>query len=125
MSRLLKGMFNARPPAPRYSGLWNVSVVVEFFRNHHSADLIILELDKKVVTSANADRYSDLAAIDRDYLKWISSKLQFTVVQLTKIRTTGPPRIVHYSSMPDHLEACPVATLHFEHQEKYGSNSPA
>ena len=62
-------MFNTRPPAPRYSGLWNVSVVVEFLRNHHSADLTIPELGKKVVTLmalANADRCFDLAALDRN-----------------------------------------------------------
>ena len=33
-----------------YSGSWNVSVVVDFLRNHHSADLTIPELGKKVVT---------------------------------------------------------------------------
>ena len=83
VSRLLKGMFNARPPAPRYSGSWDVSVVVEFLRNHRSADLTIPELDKKVGTLmalANADRCSDLTALDRDYLKWTPSGVQFTVV---------------------------------------------
>ena len=87
-------------------------MVVEFLRNHHSADLTIPELGKKVVTLmalANADRCSDL---DRDYLKWTPSEVQFTVVQLTKTHTTGPSRIVHYSSLPDDIEACLVATLH-------------
>ena len=58
---------------------------------------------------ANADRCSDL---DRDYLKWTPSEVQFTVVQLTKTHTTGPPKIVHYSSLPDDVEACLVAVLH-------------
>ena len=31
VSRLLKGKFNARPPAPRYSGSWDVAIVVEYF----------------------------------------------------------------------------------------------
>ena len=61
---------------------------------------------------ANADRCSDLAALDRDYLKWTPSGVQFTVVQLTKTRTAGPPRTVHYSSLPEDVEACPVSTLH-------------
>ena len=79
VSRLLKGIFNARPLTPRYSRLWNVNVVVEFLRNHHSADLTIPELVKKVVTLmalANADKCSDLAALDRDYLKWTPSGVQ-------------------------------------------------
>ena len=115
VSRLLKGMFNARPPSPQYNGSWDVSVVVELLRNHRSADLTIPELGKKVVTLmalANADRCSDLAALDRDYLKWTPSGVQFTVVQLTKTRTAGPPRTVHYSSLPEDAEACPVSTLH-------------
>ena len=90
-------------------------MVVEFLRNRHSADLTIPELGEKVVTLmalANADRCSDLAASDRDYLKWTPSGIQFTVVQLTKTHTTGPPRIVHYSSLPDDVEAFPVAALH-------------
>ena len=89
-------------------------MVVEFHRSHHSADLTILELGKKVVTLTalvNADRCSDLAALDRDYLKWTSSEVQCTVVQLTKTHTTVPPRIVHYSSLPDDVEACLVATI--------------
>ena len=89
-------------------------MVVEFLRNHHSADLTIRELVKKVVTLmalANSDKCSDLAALDRDYLKWTPSGIQFPVVQLTKIHTTGPPRIVYYSSLPDDVEAFLVAAL--------------
>ena len=33
VSRLLRGMFNARPPAPRYSESWNVAMVVQYLRN--------------------------------------------------------------------------------------------
>ena len=36
---------------------------------------------------------------------------QFTVVQLTKTRTPGPPKTVHYSSLPEDTEVCPVASL--------------
>ena len=69
-------------------------MVVEFLRNRHSADLTIPELGKKVVTLmalANAYRCSDL---DRDYLKWTPSGVQFTVVQLMKTRTTGSPLLI-------------------------------
>ena len=114
VSRLLKGMFNARPPAPRYSGSWDVAIVVEYLRSCPSESLSILELGKKVVTLmalANASRCSDLAALDRDYLRWTPSGAQFTVVQLTKTRTPGPPKSVHYSSLSEDAEVCPVSSL--------------
>ena len=114
VSRLLKGMFNARPPAPRYSGSWDVAIVVEYLRSCPSESLSILELGKKVVTLmalANASRCSDLAALDRDYLRWTPSGAQFTVVQLTKTRTPGPPKLVHYSSLSEDAEVCPISSL--------------
>ena len=119
VSRLLKGMFIARPPAPRYSGSWDVAIVVEYLRSCPSESLLILELGKKVVTLmalANASRCSDLAALDRDYLRWTSSGAQFTVVQLTKTHTPGPPKSVHYSSLSEDAEAVRGSTaLWFEH----------
>ena len=84
--RLLKGMFNERPPAPRYTSSWEVTPMVESLRSS-SEELTFLQLSKKVVTLmtlSNADRCSDLAALDRDYMRWTSTGVQFTVVQLTK-----------------------------------------
>ena len=60
---------------------------------------------------ANANRCSDLTALDRDYLKWTPSGAQSTVVQLTKTRTPGSPKSVHYSSLPKDAKVCPVASL--------------
>ena len=107
-------MFNARPPAPRYSGSWDVAIVVEYLKSCPSENLSILYLGKKVVTLmalANANRCSDLAALDRDYLRWTPSGTQFTVVQLTKTCTPGPSKSVHYSSLPEDAEVCSVTSL--------------
>ena len=87
VQRLLKGIFNSRPPAPSYNGAWDVSTVVEYLRSCCTDELSILDLGRKVVTLmalANEDRCSDLAALDRDYLRWTPSGVQFTVVRLTK-----------------------------------------
>ena len=111
VSRLLKGMFNARPPAPRYSDSWDVTRVVQYLRSCPSEDLSIVELGKKVVTLmalANASRCSDLAALERDYLRWTPSGAKFIV---TKTRTLGPPRSVHYSFLSEDPEVCPATTL--------------
>jgi len=50
-------------------------------------------------------------ALDRDYLRWAPSGVQFTVVRLTKTCTPGPPKAIHYSSLPEDVEVCPVASL--------------
>ena len=107
VQRLLKGIFNSRPSAPRYNGTWDVSTVVEYLRSCCTDELSILDLGRKVVTLmalANADRCSDLAALDRDYLRWTPSGVQFTVVRLTK-------RTVHYLSLSGDVEVCPGSSL--------------
>ena len=111
--RLLKGMFNERPPAPRYTSSWEVTPVVESLRSS-SEELTLLQLSKKVVTLmalSNADRCSDLAALDWDYMRWTSTGVQFTVVQLTKTRRMGPPRTVLYSALQNDPDICPVSNL--------------
>ena len=56
--RLLKGMYNARPPLPRFSNSWDVTPVVESLRSS-STEYTLLQLAKKVatlITLSNADR---------------------------------------------------------------------
>ena len=60
---------------------------------------------------SNADRCSDLAALDRDYMRWMPSGVQFAVVQMIKTRTSGPPRTVFYPMLREDPDICPVTNL--------------
>ena len=67
----IESMFNSRPPAPCYSHSWEVTPVINSFRGP-SEQLSLLQLSKKVVTLmalCNADRCSDLAALDSDNMR--------------------------------------------------------
>ena len=75
----------------------------------------LLALARKLVTLmalTNADKHSDLAALDRDYLQETPSGDEFTVVQLIKTRTPGPPRTVCYPAFTGNVEVCPVCMLY-------------
>ena len=82
VSRLMRGMFNCRPPIPRYDRSWSIGTVIDFFTNHYkSASLTVLQLAKKAATLlaiTNADRCSDLAALDRDHLKQTPTGVEFS-----------------------------------------------
>ena len=69
--RLLQGMFNARPPKPRHSTIWNVDQVISHIKGGpHSTDLDLKELSRKLVTLfalSNADRASDIHLLDLQY----------------------------------------------------------
>ena len=60
----------------------------------------------------NADRCSDLVALDKDYMRETPAGVEFTVMRLTKTRKPGPPRVVQYPAFADNVEICPVSTLH-------------
>lgn len=61
---LLQGMFNQRPPAPRYQAVWDVSLVVKHIQDcPPTSQLTLKELSKRLVTLlalCNASRASDI-----------------------------------------------------------------
>ena len=86
----LKGVYNSRHPAPRYSTTWNVDIML----SHLSAlpdnpDLELKLLTYKAVmllALTNADRCSDLAALDLNYRTYQSNGVHFVIPGLTKSR---------------------------------------
>ena len=68
----------------------------------------------------NADRCSDLAALDLKHVRWTPNGVEFTVTSLTKTRSARhpePPRKVCYAGFPDNSEVCPVTVLRLYIQE--------
>ena len=117
VSQLLRGMFNSRPPLPRYSCSLDVRTVMEFLTTHKSSTLSTLKLAKKaasLLALINADRCSDLAALDRDHVRWSPDGIEFTDTHLTKTRSARyprSPRKVCYAGFPDNNEVCHVTVL--------------
>ena len=69
--KLLQGIFNKRPPMPRYHHTWDVGVVVHYLKGlEPSEEQPLPILTKKLVTLlalANASCASDLHALDLQY----------------------------------------------------------
>jgi len=70
VSRLLKGAFHARPPLPKYTGTWNVQVVLDhILLQGDTASLSLKLLTFKLVmlmSLARPSRSADLAALQLD-----------------------------------------------------------
>ena len=43
VSRLVKGVFNARPPIPRYSSTWDVQIVLNYLESLGNNDTLSLK----------------------------------------------------------------------------------
>ena len=115
VSRFLKGVFNSRPPAPKYGTTWDVDIVLQYLKRLPSnEDLTFQSLSHKVVmlmALANADRCSDLAALDLNYMQHQVSGVKFVIPGLTKTRRNGPPLEAFYPAFLEEPQICPVKAL--------------
>ena len=115
VSRLMRGIFNSRPPQPKYSSAWNVDRVLDYIRSMgDNRQLMLKDLTHKLATImalANASRASEIHALNVNYMRTVSSRVVFDLAQLTKTSRPGKRRSLFYP----HLEAdhvlCPVVTL--------------
>ena len=116
VSRLTQGIFNSRPPKPRYRAVRSVSTVLAWVRSLPPLlDLPLKWLPVKLVVLlalSNADRSSDLQALDLTHRVFTEAGVEFTVPGLTKTRRAGqPPRVVAYGRFSEDSRLCPVLTL--------------
>ena len=115
VSRFLKGVFNSRPPTPRYTSTWDVDKVLLYIKSLPPNDKLSLTvLSHKLamlMALANADRCSDLIALDLDFRTFHQNGVKFMISKLTKTRRSGPPMEAFYSSFPEDENLCPVTTL--------------
>ena len=113
--RFLKGVFNARPPMPRYSHTWDVDKVLSFLESQlDNEELSFQMLSHKLamlMALTNADRCSDLVALDLNFLSYQAGGAKFIIPGLTKSRRAGPPIEAFYTEFPESPRLCPVRTL--------------
>ncbi|EFX70844.1 hypothetical protein DAPPUDRAFT_256497 [Daphnia pulex] len=64
----MKGIFNSNPPKPKYSGTWDVDLVIHFFKSTPpNKELSLIQLSLKtamLLALVTMFRVSELAAID-------------------------------------------------------------
>ena len=115
VSRFLKGVFNIRPPAPKYAVTWDVDVVLSYLRSLPDNQKVSFQLLSHklamLMALANADRCSDLAALDLNHRTFQGGGVRFIIPGLTKTRKSGPPVEAFYPAFPEDPKICPVETL--------------
>ena len=84
----MKGVYHLRPPQLRHTGRWDVKQVLDFLKQKgETTDLSIKDLTLKLamlMALSNADRASDLCALDVWYFSLTPDSAEFQLVALTK-----------------------------------------
>ncbi len=113
VSQLLTGVFNLRPPEPKYSCTWDVSRVLDFIKSlgpNEALDLKILSFKLVMLLGLTArDRSSDLAKRDLRFRTFHPEGVSFKQAGLSKTSRPGDlPKISFHAAFPQDKDLCPV-----------------
>ena len=94
--RLMRGVYNARPPQPTYSTTWDVGQVLHHISSlGRNRDLSLKQLSHKLVAFlalANASRASEIYALDIRYMNRDREGISFAIADLIKTARPGKKR---------------------------------
>ena len=116
VTRLLKGVFNLRPPTPRYSSTWDVQQVLNYLGALGKAETLSLKhLSLKTVfllAVTRPSRSADLSQLDATKVRFENSGMSFTPTSLAKQSRQGKPITdFYFPSFSSNPSLCPVATV--------------
>ena len=96
MVSLLAGMYNSRPPQPRYQSTWDVDVVLNHFRGLKNSELSLPQLTRKLVTLLALStllRSAELASVGQESIKEADRFLSFSLLKVWKTQRAGPLQV--------------------------------
>ena len=116
VTHLLKGVYNLRPPQPRYSDTWNVDMVIQhlqFLGDNSKLTLKVLGQKLALLMAlVEASQSSELHALDVRYRVFKPEGVLFSLQTLTKKRACGvPPRQLFFAAFPKDQNLCVVRCL--------------
>ena len=116
VTRLVKGVFNARPPIPRYSSTWDVQTVLNYLEKMENPDKLSLKLltlkTVFIMAITRPSRSADLSQLDKERMRWGNDGVSFLPTTLAKQSRQGKPiKEFFFPSFPPVPALCPVKTL--------------
>ena len=116
VSRLLKAIFNKRPPLPKYTASWSVGQVLSYLKtlgNNH--DLLLKELTFKLVmlvALSTAARSSNLVLLNVESINFVPEGVTCHLVGLSKQSRPGHSHsAIETASFQEDPSICPVGCL--------------
>ena len=128
VSDLMSGIFNQRPPQPRYTFIWDVEVVLKYLRtlpdNNLLSDKVLTLKLVLLLALTSASRASEMTNLNLRYFNKTPSLYVFYPCSLTKTWRRGekPPEPIKFYSFPWEKKLCVCETLeaYFQKRESWG-----
>ena len=111
VSRMMKGIFNERPPRPKYDAVWKVEVLrIKVLQTLSLQDLTIKTTMLLALT--RPCRGADLAELDLNHRFFVPEGVVFTPVHLSKQSCPSHSNVMFFfPAFKDDKNLCPVETL--------------
>ena len=114
---LLAGIFNQRPPQPRYTFIWDVEILIKFIKDEMAIDSKLSDGDLTLKLTAllaltAAQRVTAIQHLNINFMARSSSQVTFYFNKLHKSwrRGKAPPEVT-YQGYPNDKSLCIVSTL--------------
>ena len=116
VTRLLKGVFNARPPLPRYSAFWDVGTVITHLKNlGDNSRLHLKQLTLKTTVSLVLTRPSCSADLAKLNTQWMSYQTDGVTIRLAHLakqsRSSKHMADFFVLLVKEDTTICPLVTL--------------
>lgn len=112
VSSLMAGVYNSRPPTPRYSDTWNPDRVLMFIKNTVPASLI--EHAEKLATLlalTTLRRCGELASISLPSVSYSPRGVTFTFLKPLKAQHSGSTKSITIGEWLEDPSICPVSSI--------------
>lgn len=113
--KLMKGAYNRKPPAPKYSRFWDVGMVVDFLITLGPNNVLPFpHLSRKfalLLALSTFCRVSELANITRDSITFDGTQARFPLAKPKKSQRSSPLQVISLKRLQPSSLACPVETL--------------
>ena len=113
--RVMRGIYNQRPPLPRYSRTWDVATVLEYIRSlGPNTALTLSHLSWKLcmlLALAKAARVSEICHLDIRAMRFLADGVEFELTHVTKTQRSGGPRKFFVPGLPADPILCPVECI--------------
>lgn len=88
IKRFMKGVFELKPPRPRYTFIWDVSIVLNFLTNYPSEDIPLSILTYKCVmllALASMQRVQTLKSIDVENIIFMEGLVSIPILNVKAV----------------------------------------
>lgn len=109
VKRALAGVFNEKPPMPKYTDTWDVGQVLAYIKqlgkNTDLTDKVLTHKLTMLLALTTANRASELHGFNLEFMKDEGDSIEFVIHKLTKTRRVGQkPITVVLTGFPDQPE---------------------